>query len=244
MFAWPVKKPVPLVSEAAEPDLDAQVAAWQRTQDTTAADLLITAYQPFIRKTVASLSGRYIDTANDEEWSLGLAAFYEAMQRFVPGKGSFLSFARLVIASRLKTYWQQEHKNRSLNLDDLELVADDVDRLARELSMADDIHRLAAELYQYGIRFTDLVRVTPKHRDTRQTVLAIARAVSQDPGLMAVIRQKKRLPIQQVANQLAVSAKVVKRNRIYLLAATLVYSQPDSEVAAWLDEVRGTRPDR
>lgn len=67
MFAWPVKKPVPLVSEAAEPDLDAQVAAWQRTQDTTAADLLITAYQPFIRKTVASLSGRYIDTANDEE---------------------------------------------------------------------------------------------------------------------------------------------------------------------------------
>jgi len=37
---------------------------------------------------------------------------------------------------------------------------------------------------------------------------------------------------------------VVKRNRIYLLAATLVYSQPDSEVAAWLDEVRGTRPDR
>lgn len=47
MFAWPVKKPVPLVSEAAEPDLDAQVAAWQRTQDTTAADLLITAYQPW-----------------------------------------------------------------------------------------------------------------------------------------------------------------------------------------------------
>jgi len=239
MFSWPVKKQLLQERETAEPDLDAQVAAWQRTQDTTAADRLITAYQPFIRKTVASLSGRYIDTANDEEWSLGLAAFYEAMQRFVPGKGSFLSFARLVIASRLKTYWQQEHRNRTLNLDEMELAEDDVDRLARELSMADDIRRLASELDSYGIQFSDLVRATPKHQDTRQNVLAIAKALSNDAELMAVIRQKKRLPVQQVATKLAVSAKVVKRNRIYLLAATLVYSQPDSEVAAWLDEVRG-----
>lgn len=239
MFSWPVKKQLHQEREIAEPDLDAQVAAWQHTQDTTAADRLITAYQPFIRKTVASLSGRYIDTANDEEWSLGLAAFYEAMQRFVPGKGSFLSFARLVIASRLKTYWQQEHRNRTLNLDEMELAEDDVDRLARELSMADDIRRLAAELYSYGIQFTDLVRATPKHQDTRQNVLAIAKALSNDAKLMAVIRQKKRLPVQQVATKLAVSTKVVKRNRIYLLAAALVYSQPDSEVAAWLDEVRG-----
>ncbi|NCC75476.1 MAG: hypothetical protein EOM08_03465 [Clostridia bacterium] len=239
MFAWPVKKPVPQDNETAEPDLDTRIAAWQRTQDVTAADRLITAYQPFIRKTVASLSGRYIDTANDEEWSIGLAAFYEAMQRFVPGKGSFLSFARLVIASRLKTYWQQEHKTRTLNLDDMELAENDVDRLARELSMADDIRRLAAELYSYGILFSDLVQSTPKHQDTRQNVLAIAKTVSHDDELMAVIRQKKRLPVQKIATKLAVSAKVVKRNRIYLLAASLVYSQPDSEVAAWLDEVRG-----
>ncbi len=239
MFAWPVKKQLPQERATAEPDLDAQVAVWQRTQDAAAADRLITAYQPFIRKTVASLSGRYIDTANDEEWSLGLAAFYEAMQRFVPGKGSFLSFARLVIASRLKTYWLQEQKHHTLNLDEMELAEHDVDRLARELSMADDIRRLAAELYPYGIQFSDLVRATPKHQDTRQNVLAIAKTLSHDAELMALIRQKKRLPVQKVATKLAVSAKVVKRNRIYLLAAALVYSQPDSEVAAWLDEVRG-----
>ena len=239
MFAWPVKKPVPQERETAEPDLEARIAAWQQHQDALAADHLITTYQPFIRKTVASLAGRFIDTANDEEWSLGLAAFYEAMQRFVPGKGSFLSFARLVIASRLKTYWQQEHRHQALNLDELELAEDDVDRLARELSMADDIRRLAAELLQYGIRFSDLVRSTPKHRDTRQNLLAIAWKLGHDPELMAVIDKKKRLPVQLVATKFAVSPKILKRNRIYLLAAALVYSQPDSEVAAWLDEVRG-----
>jgi len=115
------------------------------------------------------------------------------MQRFVPGKGSFLSFARLVIASRLKTYWQQEHRHQSLNLADLELAEDDVDRLARELSMADDIRRLATELLQYGIQFSDLVRSTPKHRDTRQNLLVIAWNLSHDRELMAVIDQKKRL---------------------------------------------------
>jgi len=55
MFAWPVKKQLPQERDTAEPDLDATIAAWQRTQDTTAADRLITAYQPFIRKTVAQL---------------------------------------------------------------------------------------------------------------------------------------------------------------------------------------------
>ncbi len=239
MFAWPVKRPVPQERATAEPDLEARIAAWQQHQDVVAADRLITAYQPYIRQTVASLSGRFIDTANDEEWSLGLAAFYEAMQRFVPGKGSFLSFARLVIASRLKTYWQQEHRHQSLNLADLELAEDDVDRLARELSMADDIRRLATELLQYGIQFSDLVRSTPKHRDTRQNLLVIAWNLSHDRELMAVIDQKKRLPVQKVATKLAVSTKILKRNRIYLLAAALVYSQPESEVAAWLDEVRG-----
>jgi len=75
MFAWPVKRPVPQERATAEPDLEARIAAWQQHQDVVAADRLITAYQPYIRQTVASLSGRFIDTANDEEWSLGLAAF-------------------------------------------------------------------------------------------------------------------------------------------------------------------------
>lgn len=218
--------------------LDEQIMIWQRTQDEVWAESLIAAYRPFILKTISTLSGRFIEIENDDEFSVGLQAFYEAMQRF-DARGNFLAFARLVIASRLKTFWQKEKHPVTLCLEELELSSDDVDRLVSELSMADDIRRFAQELAHYGLDFSLLVQHSPKHRDTREAVLTIARQVSQSPGLMALIWKKKRLPIREIVRQLGVSPKVVKRNKIYLLAAALVFANPDSEMADWLQGVLG-----
>lgn len=218
--------------------LDEQVITWQRTRDEVWAERLIAAYRPFILKTISTLSGRFIEVENDEEFSIGLQAFYEAMQRF-DQRGSFLAFARLVIASRLKTYWQKEKRPVMLCLDELELTADDVDHLLIELSMADDIQRFARELQDYGLDFSLLASHSPKHRDTREAVLAIAQQVSRSSDLMALIRRKKKLPIREIVRQLGASSKVVKRNKIYLLAAALVFANPDSEMADWLRGILG-----
>lgn len=222
-----------------ELSLDQQVIEWQQTRDTVWADYLIATYRPFILKTVSDLSGRFIEIENDDEYSIGLQAFYEAMERFDNRGGHFLTFARLVIASRLRTFWQKEKRSTTLSLEDYDISSDDVDRLVSELSMADEINRFARELHEYGLNFAKLVATSPKHRDTREEVLSIARRVSQSQDLMEFLYHKKRLPIVLIARRFQVSAKVIKRNKYYLLAASLVFAKPESEIADWLSAVGG-----
>ncbi len=224
-----------------ELSLDQQVIEWQQTRDAVWADHLIASYRPFILKTVSDLSGRFIEIENDDEYSIGLQAFYEAMERFDSRGGHFLTFARLVIASRLRTFWQKEKRSMTLSLEDYDIAADDVDRLVSELSMADEINRFARELREYGLDFATLVSASPKHRDTREEVLSIARRVSQSEDLMDFLHHKKRLPIVLIARRFQVSAKVIKRNKYYLLAAALVFAKPESEIADWLSAVGRTK---
>ena len=58
---------------------------------------LIERHMPFLIRTVSNFTGRYISVENDEEFSIGLLAFAEAVKRYEPDRGNFLSFAKLVM---------------------------------------------------------------------------------------------------------------------------------------------------
>lgn len=51
-------------------------------KDKEKVNLLIEDYQPFILNTISNLKNEYIQVENDEEFSIGLMAFNEAMQRY------------------------------------------------------------------------------------------------------------------------------------------------------------------
>ncbi|MDY0395936.1 helix-turn-helix domain-containing protein [Virgibacillus halophilus] len=49
---------------------------------------LLKTYQPFIAKCVSEVCKRYIDTSRDDEFSVGLFAFHNAIQTYRPDRGS------------------------------------------------------------------------------------------------------------------------------------------------------------
>lgn len=56
---------------------------------------------------------RYIDQEQDDEFSIGLIAFNEAIDSFHEGKGSsFFTFARLVISRKVIDYIRQQKHHR------------------------------------------------------------------------------------------------------------------------------------
>lgn len=63
-------------------------------------DNLIQHHKAFLIRTISNFTGKYVSIENDEAYSIGLAAFAEAVERYEETRGSFLSFARLVIESR------------------------------------------------------------------------------------------------------------------------------------------------
>lgn len=65
-------------------------------------DNLIQHHKAFLIRTISNFTGKYVSIENDEAYSIGLAAFAEAVERYEETRGSFLSFSRLVIESRLR----------------------------------------------------------------------------------------------------------------------------------------------
>ena len=80
--------------------------------DTTLQNELIKSYKPFIAKTVSSVCKRYI-YESDDEFSIGMIAFNEAIEKFNTEKGSsLLSFAEVLIKRRVIDYIRKNAKKR------------------------------------------------------------------------------------------------------------------------------------
>ena len=77
--------------------------------NSQALDIFINKYESYILKCASNVSNRYISKSHDE-WSIALIAFNQAIESYDMDKGSFLSFAKLVIRRRLIDYYRSQSK--------------------------------------------------------------------------------------------------------------------------------------
>ena len=77
--------------------------------DSNAADALIADYMPFIRSETAKYLKRQPEP-EDDELSIAMFAFYEAIRNYSPIKGAFFRFAALQIRSRLIDNYRKERR--------------------------------------------------------------------------------------------------------------------------------------
>ncbi len=99
------------------------------------ADDLIRAYVPFIRAEAAKFMGRQC-TERDDEYSIAMMAFYEAIMGYEKGRGTFLGYASLLIRSRLIDYSRRETRHRG-HLSLYEKNSEEDDRALMD-TLADD----------------------------------------------------------------------------------------------------------
>ena len=95
-----------------EHDLVEQV--YTAKKDTEAADSLIRRYMGFIRAETAKYLHRAPVEGQDEELSIVMLAFYEAILGYEKNRGAFLSYASRGIRSRLIDYYRKERKHKKV----------------------------------------------------------------------------------------------------------------------------------
>lgn len=197
---------------------------------------LLKAYKPFIAKCVSEVCSRYINPATDDEFSIGLFAFNEAMNGYSKEKGSsFLSFARLVIKRKTIDYIRKESKNATITsldaaFDEVKLenpieiaVANKLYKLKTdEWNHHQEIIALASKLELYQLSFSELLRISPRHRDARDSAVRVARILYQNYTMREFVKTKKKIPITQLLDHVEVSKKTLERNRKYILAVFIV----------------------
>lgn len=211
-----------------------------RSGDATAREDLIASRRDFVRRIACHCAGRALAWENDDELSIALAAFAEALDSYDADRGaSFDGFAGAVIRNRLIDYWRRERRSRGESLDDLRERAGfepaapgvlgaghDVDPINER---AIEIAELQKRLLTYGLSFDDLVRASPKHADTRASLMRAAEALTGAPELLARFRERKQLPLQELSELTRLSRKVLERGRRYIVALAVVFMADDLE---------------
>ena len=93
--------------------------------DNQEADRLIGAYMPFIKAETAKFLKRP-PASQDDELSIAMIAFHEAIQGYSRMRGAFLKYASMLIRSRLIDYHRRERRHGSLISLDTPADEDDV----------------------------------------------------------------------------------------------------------------------
>jgi RNA polymerase sigma factor len=230
-------------SDTAESQLPEKLVIRIQEGDLRLRNQFITDYQPYVAKVTSRFCKRYVDPARDDEFSIALVAFNEAINQFSAESGrSFLGFSEQVIRRRLIDYVRKEQRfsqQLPYSLFDVEDEEDNVinpveihqaiEQYEKQKGMEErggEIIELNRCLADFGIRFSDLIDASPKHDDSRQALFAIGKQLSDSAEYMRTMLTKRVLPIKELMDVVKVSRKTLERNRKFIIAVALIYNGP------------------
>ena len=202
-------------------------------------DYLIDKHMPFIIKSISDTTGRYVSCENDEEISVGMLAFNEAIKRFDNDKGHFLSFAKLVISSRIKNYLKRENRHRHSSFDELydkgmDIKDEYIERNEENKDLVDEIYEFKSEISSFGLSLEDLVNEAPKQQATRINAINLSEKISKDTELTHFMYEKKRLPITKIVSRFSVTEKVVKRSKKFIISVVIIIDKDFRLLKNWI----------
>lgn len=206
--------------------------------DLCARDYLIQSHRDFIARIGSKACNRFL-TWDDDELSIALLAFNEAIDKFNPGEGaSFHTFAHRVIHNRLVDYFRKESKHRHLSLSpmdpddeelsqfDLQYSSEQYQETENQAILAEVLESYMETLAEYGVTLDDLVKVSPKHKDSKETLLTVAVKLSREHTLLESLKKNKLLPIKELELLTGVKRRVLEKGRKYLIALVLIFTEP------------------
>lgn len=212
-----------------------------------ATEEFIEKHIPFIISCISKFTGRYVSIENDDEYSIGMMAFVEAIEKYKESRGDFYAFSRLVIESRLKNFFEKENKhskNKSIEdykergtdlVDNLE--NHDKDDLNREFTI-NEIKKLKEEIDDFGFGFEELVNEAPKHKDTREKAIDISEKSSREKDITDFMFVKKRLPIKNMSDRFDVSEKVIRKSKLFIITVIIILFRGYRNLKLWIKKGR------
>lgn len=221
---------------AQQKHIEERVLAAQR--NSAEADALIADYLPFIKSETAKYTGRIPLEGRDDELSIAMIAFHEAMQGYRAGKGSFLKFAAVNIRRRLIDHSRAEKRHRGHASLDAGIAGADGAALGDSIADGEDayealhmreatrkeIQELREQLSAFGLSLRDIADNCPRQDKTLQSCKRVLACARENPEHIRELLRTRKLPVSALSLQSGVHKKTLERHRKYLMALLLIYS--------------------
>lgn len=197
---------------------------------------LISEYIPFIARVVRNHVGHFVIEGRDDELSVGMTAFEEAVKTYVPDKGHFLPYAERIIRWRLIDYFRKNAKwAENISLEQIKEVNETaplIGALSQEkYHRSQELDQMTAEilefreaLSQWDIDFKELARHSPKQDKIRRLLIDTAREICRDPVLLQKLKKTEKVPVNEILSRGWIDRKRMERGRIYIIACVIVLS--------------------
>jgi RNA polymerase sigma factor len=206
----------------------------------------ISDYTPFIIKTIARTTGKYVDIENNEAYSIALMAFDEAINCFNANKNkSFLGFSDLVINRRLIDYIRKNRKDDNVfpftyfdcesyeELKDKFMLGYSIGRLDN-IEIKEEIIFFKERLTTFGITLESLAKSMPKHKDSKRMCIRIAKILANDSELYYKLNKTKNIPMTDLMKLVDVHQATIERNRKFIIAVSLVINSGLDVIKSYL----------
>jgi RNA polymerase sigma factor len=231
---------------------DLDLLAIDAKNNENSMNKLITQYENFILRCASSAARSYI-SKSDDEWSIALSAFTEAIKNYSAAKGSFLNFAELVIRRRIIDFIRSKSRyalevsvNPSLFNTDIQNEDEYFmqSEIAQKVSIVEDNSikmeiTLVNEVFsEYGFSFMDLTECSPKSEKTKRSCAKVVAYLIRNPILTSEIKIKKQLPLNIIEKNTRVPRKLLERHRKYIIAAVEIISGDFPNLAGYMEYIR------
>jgi RNA polymerase sigma factor len=199
--------------------------------DSVLKEKFIIDYKPYILKTLSYLLGKYVDESN-EEYSIGLIAFNEAIDLYDTEKNSnFFKYAEMVIKHRIIDFIRCNKKYlRDVPFSYFEddevfeeryLICDFLNQYEK-IEIKEEIVLFERQLKAFGITLEELAECSPRHKDSRNLCIIIAKIIAGNDILLNKMIKKRMLPLSDLMKFVNVHKRTVERNRKYIIAVSLI----------------------
>ncbi len=183
---------------------------------------------------------KHFVTESDDEWSIALIAFNEAIDSYDETRGTFEGFASLVIKRRLVDYIRSESRFSGEVLTEPKIMDGDLDEEedptahqlevrkrtgelsvddVGKLSVRDEIEAMQLVLKDYDFSFFDLADCSPKAEKTKKNCAQVVAVLLKEEPLFRKMRGNRTLPIKELCEFSQVPRKILERHRKYIIAA-------------------------
>ena len=191
--------------------------------DPEAADGLIRQYLGFIRSETVKFLHTIPENGHEDELSIAMLAFYEAILAYEKNRGAFLPYAARAIRNRLIDYYRSEKRHGKV----VSLHAP-----------------LGGE--ENGEELLNLIPDTVDHTEELEIRAACRRVLDfarGQPELLQRVENTGKLPMNELVEGTGVERKTLERHRKYLAAILLAFTNGYEIIRGHLCQVAPKRGD-
>lgn len=209
-----------------------EIIAKIRDGDKELKEKFIYDYKPFITHSVSKVTGKFVNPNESEEFSIGLIAFNEAINSFDETKNrNFLNFADQVIGRRVIDYLRKQSKTRqeypftyfeSEENSGFEEKFLKLENYNDNIEVEEEIFAFKDELAKHGISLTSLVSCAPKHKDSKQMCIKLARIIAENQNFYDRFKKTGNIPMTELLKITDVYHGTIERNRKYIIAMIII----------------------